>query len=65
RLRVHRPELEPELGTFVERYEAHRFAPAQGRQGLGELRKSRRQLLRRWRQLRGGAPGREEPRSEL
>jgi transglutaminase-like putative cysteine protease len=63
RLRERWPALEPELGTFVARYEAQRFAPPQGREGVGELRRSRRELLRRWRQVRGGAPGRGEDQS--
>jgi transglutaminase-like putative cysteine protease len=63
RLRERWPALEPELGTFVACYENQRFAPSQGRQGLGELRRSRRDLLRRWRQVRGGAPGKGEGRS--
>jgi hypothetical protein len=54
RLREHRPELEPELGAFVARYEAQRFAPAMAGEGLVELRRSRRQLLRRWGQLAAG-----------
>lgn len=51
RLRQRWPELEPELGAFVARYEAQRFGPAQGRPGVRELRRSRQRLLRRWRQL--------------
>jgi transglutaminase-like putative cysteine protease len=58
RLRQQRPELEPELGAFVARYENQRFAPDSGREGLGELRRSRRQLLRRWRKVRGAGSGR-------
>jgi hypothetical protein len=58
RLRQQRPELEPELGAFVARYENQRFAPDSGREGLGELRRCRRQLLRRWRQVRGAGSGR-------
>ncbi len=54
RMREHRPELEPELGAFVARYEAQRFAPAMAGEGLVELRRSRRQLLRRWGQLAAG-----------
>jgi hypothetical protein len=51
RLRQRWPELEPELGAFVARYEAQRFGPAQGRPGVRELRRSRQRLLRRLRQL--------------
>lgn len=61
RLRKHRPDLDPELGAFVARYEAQRFAPATAAEGLGALRRSRRQLLRRWQRRRGprgAAPGR-------
>jgi hypothetical protein len=53
RLREHRPDLDPELGAFVARYEAQRFAPATAAEGLGALRRSRRQLLRRWQRRRG------------
>ena len=51
------PELEPELGLFVARYEAQRFGSEAGRPGAGELRRCRRRLLRRWRRIR--TPGRE------
>jgi hypothetical protein len=51
RLRARWPQLEPELGTFVARYEAQRFGPDTLRPGVPALRRSRRQLLRRWRQL--------------
>ena len=51
RLRQRWPQLEPELGTFVARYEAQRFGPDKLRPGVPALRRSRRQLLRRWRQL--------------
>lgn len=52
RLRQSWPQLEPELGNFVDRYEAHRFAQERMRPGGRDLRRSRRRLLRRWRQLR-------------
>jgi transglutaminase-like putative cysteine protease len=57
RLRQRWPELEPELGLFVARYEAQRFGSEAGRPGAGELRRCRRRLLRRWRRIR--TPGRE------
>ena len=50
RLRQRWPDLEPELGLFVTRYEAQRFGAEAVRPGTGELRRSRRRLLRRWRQ---------------
>jgi hypothetical protein len=52
RLRQRWPQLEPELGRFVACYEAQRFARAEERPGVRELRLSRQRLLRRWRQLR-------------
>lgn len=50
RLRERWPALEPELAAFVASYQAQRFAMAPGRRGA-ELRRCRRRLLRRWRQL--------------
>lgn len=58
RLRQRWPQLEPELGGFVARYQAHRFGVDEERPGVGELRRSRQRLLRRWRQLtRAGERG--------
>jgi transglutaminase-like putative cysteine protease len=51
RLRQRWPELEPELSHFVARYEAQRFGNPTRRPGVAALRRSRRRLLRRWRQL--------------
>ncbi|MFN9546355.1 MAG: transglutaminaseTgpA domain-containing protein [Cyanobacteriota bacterium] len=51
RLRQRWPQLEPELGVFVSRYETQRFGQEGQRPGVRELRRSRRRLLRRWRQL--------------
>jgi hypothetical protein len=57
RLRERWPELEPELGAFVACYEAQRFARVGGRPGVGELRRGRQRLLRRWRQVRRASDG--------
>ncbi|MEB3259312.1 MAG: hypothetical protein VKP63_01645, partial [Cyanobacteriota bacterium] len=51
RLRQHWPQLEPELGEFVARYEAQRYAAPSVQPGVPALRRSRRRLLRRWRGL--------------
>jgi transglutaminase-like putative cysteine protease len=51
RLRQRWPELDPELGNFVARYEAQRFGAPATRPGVAALRRSRRRLLRRWRDL--------------
>ncbi|MEB3156162.1 MAG: hypothetical protein VKO26_01840, partial [Cyanobacteriota bacterium] len=51
RLRQRWPELDPELGNFVARYEAQRFGAPATRPGVAALRRSRRGLLRRWREL--------------
>ena len=56
RLRQRWPELEPELGLFVTRYEAQRFGSGAVRPGAGELRRCRRRLLRRWRRIRTPGP---------
>jgi transglutaminase-like putative cysteine protease len=55
RLRLRWPELDPELGIFVARYEAQRFGDPASRPGLGALRRCRRRLLRRWWRLSRGA----------
>jgi transglutaminase-like putative cysteine protease len=51
RLRQRWPDLDPELEHFVLRYEAQRFGDPTARPGVAALRRSRRRLLRRWRQL--------------
>jgi transglutaminase-like putative cysteine protease len=56
RLRQRCPELDPELGEFVACYQAQRFGEDGKRPGVSHLRRSRRQLLRRWRTIRTPGP---------
>jgi transglutaminase-like putative cysteine protease len=56
RLRQRCPELDPELATFVACYQAVRFGEDRQRPSVGDLRLSRRRLLRRWRRIRTPGP---------
>jgi transglutaminase-like putative cysteine protease len=56
RLRQRWPDLEPELGAFVACYQAQRFGADGQRPGMGDLRRSRRRLLRRWRRIKTPGP---------
>jgi hypothetical protein len=51
RLRQRWPQLDPELETFVAQYESQRFGEHRSELDSQNLRRSRRQLLRRWRRL--------------
>ncbi|MEB3335309.1 MAG: DUF3488 and transglutaminase-like domain-containing protein [Cyanobacteriota bacterium] len=51
RLRQRWPQLDPELETFITRYQSQRFGLNRSPRDGQDLRSSRRRLLRRWRQL--------------